>query len=123
MVMGLTFGAGVALALAAPLLIPAILGPEYAQAIPLVWLLAIGAMPMASYHLDVATLNGLGQLGASSRAATVGAAILVLVSLALIPSLGVWGAALASIAAYTGMAASSSLSLARISHEAAVFLH
>jgi O-antigen/teichoic acid export membrane protein len=114
-VMGLTLCSAVALAAVAPIIVPLLLGPDYAEAVPLVWLLCIGALPMASYLLDVATLNGLGHLRASALATIVGAAVLVVSSLVLIPRWNMTGAAVASVVAYAAMAGVCAMKLARVS--------
>jgi O-antigen/teichoic acid export membrane protein len=85
-------------------LVMILLGPAYAQAIPLAYILIPASLPMASYTLDVAVLNGLGRLSHSGHATTLGSVVLLVGCLAMIPTLGAFGAAWSSLVSYTAMA-------------------
>jgi O-antigen/teichoic acid export membrane protein len=93
----------VLLALTRPI-VTLLLGPAYAEAVPLAYILIPATLPMASYQLDVAVLNGLGRLSYAGYTTTVGSAILLVGCFATIPSLGAFGAAWSSLVAYTAMA-------------------
>jgi O-antigen/teichoic acid export membrane protein len=82
-----------------------LLGPAYSEAVVLAYILIPASLPMASYQLDVAVLNGLGRLSHSGYATTVGSVVLLAGCLATIPSFGAYGAAWSSLFAYTAMAA------------------
>lgn len=92
------------LALCTKPLVRILLGPAYEEGIGLAYVLILAALPLASYALDVAVLNGLGRLSQSGQATTLGSAILVVGCVLTIPALGAYGAAWSSVAAYTGMA-------------------
>lgn len=100
----LTLVACVLLALAAAPVVNLLLGPDYAAAIPIVYVLIAASVPMASYQLDVAVLNGLGRLKEASRITLAGMTVLILGCLALIPAHGAMGAAIASVVSYALMA-------------------
>jgi len=85
-------------------LVTILLGPAYLEAIPLAYILIPASLPMASYQLDVAVLNGLGRLSHSGHATTLGSVVLVVGCLVTIPSMGAFGAAWSSLVAYTAMA-------------------
>jgi O-antigen/teichoic acid export membrane protein len=93
-----------ALAGTARWLIPALLGADYADSVALTYPLIVATIPMASYQMDVAVLNGLGQLKVASRITLTGSAVLAVACLVLIPLWAAWGAAIASLVAYTVMA-------------------
>ena len=86
-------------------LVTIMLGPAYAEAVGLAYILILASLPMASYQLDVAVLNGLGRLTQSGHATTLGSVMLAIGCVATIPAYGAYGAAWSSLAAYTAMAA------------------
>jgi O-antigen/teichoic acid export membrane protein len=100
-----------ALAGTARWLIPALLGADYTGAVVLTYPLIVATIPMASYQMDVAVLNGLGRLKAASKITLTGSVVIAVACLALIPLWAAWGAAIASLAAYTTMAVMARLSL------------
>lgn len=85
-------------------IIPLLLGEAYRDAIGLSYILIVAALPMASYQLDIAVLNGLGRLNAGGRVTVSGSAVLLVGCFALVPHFGAQGAALASLVAYSLMA-------------------
>lgn len=105
----LTLAAMVALgAVAALIAKPAVallLGAEYADSVPLIWVLLVAALPMGIYHLNAPILNGSGDLRGPAIASGLSAALLFLVCFLTIPTLGAYGAAIGSFAAYSLMAA------------------
>jgi O-antigen/teichoic acid export membrane protein len=94
----------VALAACTQFLVTALLGAKYYSAVGLVYILIAASLPMASYQLDVAVLNGLGRLSDSGRATMLGSIALVAGCLISIPKYGAYGAAWSSLGAYTAMA-------------------
>jgi O-antigen/teichoic acid export membrane protein len=99
-----TLCSGVALAFCAHWMIPLLLGYAYIEAVEITYLLIVASLPMASYQLDVAVLNGLGRLKYAGATTTIGTAVLMAGCLLLIPVWGAMGAAVASLVAYTAMA-------------------
>lgn len=99
-----TAGAGLCLAVSVHWIIPLLLGEEYSDAIGLSYILIASVLPMASYQLDVAVLNGLGRLSAAGRVAVAGSVVLLVGCVALIPHLMAKGAAVSSLLAYSVMA-------------------
>lgn len=95
--------AGLALSVAAPFAIPWILGDEYAAAVPITWLLIIGAIAMGASILNTADLNGAGAFAVASRIQLLGAIIICLTTYFAAPEFGMYAAAGASVAAYTIM--------------------
>ncbi len=110
--------AGVAIvgnAILGPLVILLAFGSGYEPAIipmllllPGVWFLGMGGVIQSD-------LSGRGLPGASSKLAGFAAAATVLLDFALIPPLGVYGAVLASVIAYTLYGVSSLITLTRVS--------
>lgn len=94
----------VALAACTQVLVTILLGVEYSDAVGLAYVLIAASLPMASYQLDVAVLNGLGRLSDSGRATMLGTVLLATGCLVSIPKFGAYGAAWSSVAAYTAMA-------------------
>lgn len=86
-------------------LVSILLGPDYSEAVSLAYILIAASLPMASYQLDAAVLNGLGRLADSGRATVLGSVILAAGCLLTIPEYGAYGAAWSSVVAYTAMAA------------------
>ncbi len=96
--------AGLVLVVCTGPIITILLGPAYSQAIPLAYILIPATIPMASYRLDVAVLNGLGRLSYGGYTTTVGSVVLIGGCFATIPSMGAFGAAWSSLVAYSTMA-------------------
>lgn len=115
----ITVLACIVLALCTRPLVTILLGPAYSEAVGLAYILIVASLPMASYELDVAVLNGLGRLSQSGRATTLGSVLLVIGCIATIPSYGAYGAAWSSLAAYTAMAALTHAYVRRVKSPAA----
>jgi O-antigen/teichoic acid export membrane protein len=98
--------AGLATAMLIPLaavaywLVPFIFGPEYRGAVPLLWILTPGAIFLACSQVVGDLLRGRGQPGAVALAQGLAAIFTVVLLLALLPLVGVYGAAIASTIAY-----------------------
>lgn len=101
------------LAVAAPFLVPVVFGPEFGASVPILWALLPGAVLFTAGR----TLHTY-LVATSLRAATGGAlaalAIVVVLSLALIPRYGALGAAMASSAGYAGFALVNASTFARL---------
>jgi O-antigen/teichoic acid export membrane protein len=76
--------------------------------LPGVWFLGMGGVIQSD-------LSGRGRPGTSSRLAGVAAVVTILLDLALIPPLGVYGAVFASVTAYTVYGVASLITLHRVS--------
>ncbi len=101
----LSTAAGAALlGLGASVLIHFLLGPQYAGASHIVWVLCVGSVLFASQQVDLAACNGAGRLDLGARVTAWGALTLLVLSLGLMPHFRGMGAALASIGAYGCMA-------------------
>lgn len=88
------------LALLSPWLVPVMFGKDYAGAVRLIWILAIGGVFLAASQVAGDLLRGRGQPLMVALAQGVGAVITVGLLLSLLPVLGIEGAAIASSAAY-----------------------
>ena len=101
--------AGIASAILLPLaasaywLIPAVFGPAYRGAVPLLWVLTPGGVFLACGQVVGDLLRGLGRPGQVARAQGATAVGAVVLLIALLPAVGVMAAAIASTLAY-GMA-------------------
>ena len=99
-------GAGIATAVLLPIaasaswLIPAVFGPAYRGAVPLLWILTPGGIFLACGQVTGDLLRGLGRPGlvAAAQGLTAGGAVILLV--ALLPLAGVAAAAIASTLGY-----------------------
>lgn len=94
----------IAAALAKPA-VAALLGPDYADSVPLIWLLLAASLPMGVYHLHAPMLNGAGDLRGPAIAGGLSSAVLLILCVTTIHAWGAYGAAIASFAAYSIMAA------------------
>lgn len=113
--LGLTIIGGIIIAFSAEWTIESFLGSGYADAVDLVYILLVAAIPFASYHLDISVINGLGQLRTAGAVTITGSAVLAVGCFALVPSHGAEGAAWASLIAYTTMAIFARRKLSRFS--------
>jgi O-antigen/teichoic acid export membrane protein len=109
----LTVVAGVFLAAGANPFVTRLLGAGYSDAAGLVYVLIVAAVPMASFQLDVAVLNGLGRLSDGGRITMLGTVVMIAGCLVTIPRYGPYGAAWSSVATYTVMAVLARLWLRR----------
>lgn len=90
----------VPLALAAGLVLPLVYGSEFTGAALPSWILLAGLLGEGVAGMVTAYLYGIGRPGLNSLAMGAGVVVTVVGDLALIPSFGVVGAAVASAAAY-----------------------
>lgn len=103
----------VVISVTAPALVPFLLGEAFREAVPLVWVLSLAALPMASYQIDVAVLNGLGRMRRAASITASGSVVLTVLCLLLIPRIDAMGAALASLIAYSVLAAMARIQVRR----------
>lgn len=101
----LVAAAALVLSLLAQVALVPVLGPEYGAAIPLIWVLGLGAILDALNGCAHGCLVGLSAPSASSRNAIIGFGINVVGWATLLPTLGVTGAALTSVLSYFCVAA------------------
>jgi O-antigen/teichoic acid export membrane protein len=98
--------AGVAAAILVPIalsaywVIPAVFGPAYRGAVPLLWILTPGGIFLATGQVVGDLLRGLSRPGLVATAQGLAAVGTVILLLALLPSIGVAAAAIASTVAY-----------------------
>jgi O-antigen/teichoic acid export membrane protein len=91
---------GLALAVAAPILIPLVFGARFGDAVAVVWWILPGTVALSLGKLASADLAARGKPEYSSVFALVSLAVTVLLDFLLIPKMGIRGAALASSTAY-----------------------
>jgi O-antigen/teichoic acid export membrane protein len=98
--------AGISAAIVAPIaasaywLIPLVFGTAYASAVPLLWILTPGGVLLACNQVAGDLLRGLGRPGLVAAAEGLAAVATLALLVALLPSMGVAAAALASTIAY-----------------------
>jgi O-antigen/teichoic acid export membrane protein len=90
----------VPLDLVAPWLFPRVLGPGYAGAVPLLWVLTPSGVFMACNQVTADVLRGRKRPMVVARAEGLAAVFTVILLVALLPVAGVYGAAIASAVAY-----------------------
>jgi O-antigen/teichoic acid export membrane protein len=88
------------LALAAPRLVPLVFGPAYQSAVPLVWILAPGGIFLSCGQMVANLLRGLNRQLVVARAEGIAVIFTLLLLAALLPVIGVTGAAIASTVPY-----------------------
>jgi O-antigen/teichoic acid export membrane protein len=88
------------IALSAHWLIPAVFGPAYRGAVPLLWILTPGGIFLACGQVVGDLLRGLGRPGLVAAAQGLAAVCTVILLVALLPATGVAAAAIASTVAY-----------------------
>jgi O-antigen/teichoic acid export membrane protein len=111
----LAVAALVPLDLIAPWLIPRVFGPGYAGVVPLLWILTPAGVFMACNQVTGDVLRGRKRPLVVARAESLAAVFTVLLLVALIPLVGVYGAAIASTVAYGVALTMMLLSLRRLS--------
>ena len=87
-------------ALSASWVIPAVFGPAYRGAVPLLWILTPGGIFLATGQVVGDLLRGLNRTGLVATAQGLAAVFTVILLVALLPSTGVAAAAIASTVAY-----------------------
>jgi O-antigen/teichoic acid export membrane protein len=100
-----TIVAAIAVAAGALPLIEVAFGSAYAAGTPTLVVLLVAVIPLSIGRLISADLKGRGRPGTVSLAAVVSVAVTVVLDLALIPGMGIVGAAIASLVAYSLMTA------------------
>jgi O-antigen/teichoic acid export membrane protein len=100
---GITAAIMLPIALGATWAIPLVFGSGYASAVPLLWILTPGAVFLACGQVAGDLLRGRNRPGAVAWAQGFAAVFTIALLLALLPVVGVYGAAIASTIAY-GMA-------------------
>ena len=93
-------GALVPLDLVAPWLIPRVFGPGYVGVVPLLWILTPAGVFLACNQVTGDVLRGRKHPMAVARAQGLAAVFTVVLLVALLPVVGVYGAAIASMVAY-----------------------
>lgn len=91
---------GVALALTSPILIPMLFGARFRPAVAVIWWILPGTIALSLGKVMSADLAARGKPEYSSIFAFISLAVTILLDFALIPRMGIQGAALASSAAY-----------------------
>lgn len=102
---GITFGAGVLIAIASPWVIPLVYGREYSQAVPVVLALLPGVVIFAAARTVQSYLVAQGRFRAVTWGALAAIASSILGQVVLVPLLGATGAALAVSFGYATAAA------------------
>jgi len=95
---------GAAMALASPVLIPLIFGSRFQPSVSVVWWILPGTIAFAVAKVMAADLTARGKPEYNSMIAVTCAVLTVLLDFALIPRMGIRGAALASSIAYASQA-------------------
>jgi O-antigen/teichoic acid export membrane protein len=90
----------VGMALGAPILIPLVFGPDFADAIPMIWVLLLANVPLAGTVVLTTALISVGKPSYAAWGELLAIAVTVPGLLALLPHLGGLGAALVSLVAY-----------------------
>ena len=111
----LAAGTLVATAIGGPILIYYAFGHAFQAAIVPMLLLLPGIWFLGTGRVVSANLAGLGRPGLPSTFAGLAAIVTVVLDLSLIPTLGIYGAVIASICAYTTYGFGSLLALSRVS--------
>lgn len=91
---------GVLLAAVTPTMVPFVFGAEFADAVPMVLILLVASVPMASAFVLTFALNAADDPGAAMRAELVALALTVPALIVLLPAYGGIAAALISLVAY-----------------------
>ena len=107
----------VPLALVAPWLIPRVFGPGYAGVVPLLWILTPAGVFLACNQVTGDMLRGRKRPMVVARAQGLAAVFTVILLVALLPVVGVYGAAIASTVAYGVALVVMLLSLRRLPSE------
>jgi O-antigen/teichoic acid export membrane protein len=92
------------LAITCPWLVRLLFGDAYMDSVQPLRILLVGAVAMGSYLLDVACVNAAGHFVIASELTIIGLTIVTAMDVALIPSFGMTGAAIASAVGYVVMA-------------------
>lgn len=104
---------GIAAAILTPPLIRELFSASYESAAGLAWPAVVACLPMASFYLDSAALNGLGLFRTVSRITYCGLVVMLISGVVLIPATGALGAVVASGLSYATMGGASRYYLIR----------
>jgi O-antigen/teichoic acid export membrane protein len=118
-----TAGVLVPLDLVAPWLVPHVWGPGYAGVVPLLWILTPAGVFLACNQVTGDILRGRKRPLVVARAQGLAAVFTVILLVALVPLVGVYGAAIASAVAYGVALVMMLLSLRRLPSEIYVARH
>jgi O-antigen/teichoic acid export membrane protein len=110
-------GALVPFDLIAPWVIPRVFGPGYAGMIPLLWMLTPAGVFLACNQVAGDVLRGRKRPQVVARAEGLAAVFTVILLVALLPVVGVYGAAIASLVAYGVALAMMLVSLRRLASD------
>jgi O-antigen/teichoic acid export membrane protein len=88
------------LSILAPWLVPLLFGPRFSGAVPMIWILAPGAIFLACGQVVGDLLRGRNHPAIVAWAQGLAAVFTVVLLIALLPVVGVYGAAIASTVAY-----------------------
>ena len=110
-------GAMIVLVLISPWLVPTVFGASYAAAVPLVWALAPAGVFLACNQVIGDILRGRQCPSIVARAEGLAAVFTVILLVALLPVVGIYGAAIASTVAYGVALAAMLLSLRQLPAE------
>jgi O-antigen/teichoic acid export membrane protein len=91
---------GLAAALLSPIVIPMVFGARFGPSVPVIWWILPGTMALALGKVMAVDLTARGKPGYNSIFAFVALVATVVLDFALVPRMGIRGAALASSAAY-----------------------
>jgi O-antigen/teichoic acid export membrane protein len=94
-------GVSAGVALAAPILVPLVFGPDFAEAVPMIWVLLLAGLPLAGTIVLSTALISLGRPIYSAWSELLALVVTVPGLLLLLPPLGGLGAALVSLIAYS----------------------
>jgi O-antigen/teichoic acid export membrane protein len=108
-------GGAIALAVAAPLLIPAVFGGDFRDSVEPLWLLLPGTVALAGSKVLTSYIFSQGRPLVNTGITAVSLVVTIVADLALIPRFGVNGAAVASSLAYTAHLAAALFAYSRIS--------
>jgi O-antigen/teichoic acid export membrane protein len=89
-----------AISLLAPVVVPRLLGPAFTPSVGLFWLLAPGAALLGCNRAIDDVLRGLGRAMTVARCEGVGSVVTIVLLAALVPTIGIAGAPVASSLAY-----------------------
>jgi len=90
-----------AIALGSWVFVPLVFGQRFRPSVAVVWILLPGTLALSLGRVGVSDLAGRGKNGYSSVFSITALIVTVLLDLLLIPRMGIWGAAVASSAAYS----------------------
>lgn len=100
-VLWVVLAAGTLLLAAAGFIVPLLFGPAFTTAVPIVWILVPATAVLGMNQILSVAFRAIGRPGIASQAELVGLVVTVLGLWALLPRYGIYGAAFASLLAYS----------------------